>query len=449
MLWHFIKKEYRSNLLSLKFIISFALLTVLIIASVSLHSRLYKEQVSDYQSRTMAHKMSLNFIPNYELLGWAGITVDKKPAPLSILVQGLDRGANKMSRVGLMTFPRLNVGSGGNPLFYTTRTLDYLFIIKIVVSLLAILFAYNAVSGEKEGRTLNLTLSNSVPRSTFLLGKYIGGFSSLLTPLVFAFASGLLIINLHPDISFIREEWMRMGVIFLFTFLYLSFFFALGVLVSVFTSRSVITLFTLLFLWVLIVFAFPYLASLTGSRLSPVSDVAEVELAIDTIYYQSDERVSRRIADYAIREGREPDIDWITAAVQQAQSEANSQIRQIEEEYDRNLSNQVALISKLSLISPAASFSLAATRLAKTDFGFQRGFILRAQRFQEEFIQFLTRIPDKQAKVDPAKLPIFSYEGESFKEGLAATIPHLVVLLLSSGVIIFLSFVLFLRYDVR
>jgi len=219
MLWHLIKKEYRSNLLSLKFIISFALLAVLIIVSVSLHTRLYKEEVSDYQSRIMAHKMSLNFIPNYEMLGFSGMMLDKKPPPLSILAQGLDQGANKISRVGLMTFPRLNVGSGGNPLFYTVRTLDYLFIIKIVASLLAILFAYNVVSGEKEGRTLNLTLSNSLPRSTF---------------------------------------------------------------------------------------------------------------------------------------------------------------------------------------------SLAATRLAKTDFGFQRGFILRAQRFQDEFIKFLAQIPDKQARVDPAKLPLFS-----------------------------------------
>ncbi|TKJ32955.1 hypothetical protein CEE39_04675 [bacterium (candidate division B38) B3_B38] len=449
MLWHLIKKEYRSNLLSLKFIISFALLAVLIIVSVSLHTRLYKEEVSDYQSRIMAHKMSLNFIPNYEMLGFSGMTLDKKPPPLSILAHGLDQGANKISRVGLMTFPRLNVGSGGNPLFYTARTLDYLFIIKIVASLLAILFAYNVVSGEKEGRTLSLTLSNSLPRSTFLLGKYIGGFSSLLTPLVFAFASGLLIINLHPYISFTGGEWMRIGMIFIFTLFYLVFFFALGVLVSVLTSRSVITLFVLLFLWVLFVFAFPYFASLAGRRLSPVSDIAEVEMAVDTANYQANERVERRIAEYFIREGKQPDIDWVYAAVQQGQREANVQVRQIEEEYDRSLSNQVALISKLSLISPAASFSLSATRLAKTDFGFQRGFILQAQRFQDEFIKFLAQIPDKQARVDPAKLPLFSYEGKSLRESLAVTIPHLVVLLLSSGVIIFLSFVLFLRYDVR
>ena len=449
MLWHLIKKEYRSNLLSLKFIISFALLTVLIIVSVSLHCRLYKEELSDYQSRTMAHKMSLNFIPNYEMLGWAGMRVDKKPAPLSILAQGLDRQANKVSQISLMTYPRLKVGSGGNPLFYTASTLDYLFIIKIIASLLAILFAYNTVSGEKEGRTLNLTLSNSLPRSTFLLGKYIGGFSSLLTPLIFAFASGLLIINLHSDISFTGEDWMRIGMIFLFTVLYLGFFFALGVLVSGLTSRSVITLFSLLFLWVLLVFAFPYLASLAGRRLSPVSDIAEVELAIDTLNYQTDELVERRITEYINREGRQPDIEWIYAAVQQAQREANLQIRQIEEEYDRDLSNQIALISKLSLISPAASFSLATTRLAKTDFGFQLGFILRALRFQDDFIQFLARISDKQARVDPAKLPFFSYEGESLRGSISATVPHLVVLLIYSGVIIFLSFVLFLRYDVR
>jgi len=63
------------------------------------------------------------------------------------------------------------------------------------------------------------------------------------------------------------------------------------------------------------------------------------------------------------------------------------------------------------------------------------GYPFASVRFQDEFIKILARIPDKQARVDPAKLPLFSYEGESLSESLAATIPHLVVLPVFSEVI--------------
>ena len=52
-------------------------------------------------------------------------------------------------------------------------TVDVVFIFKIVLSALAILFAYNTISGEREDGTLKLVLSNAIPRDTIVLGKYL------------------------------------------------------------------------------------------------------------------------------------------------------------------------------------------------------------------------------------------------------------------------------------
>jgi len=67
-----------------------------------------------------------------------------------------------------------------NPVFSIFGALDLTFIVKIILSLFAILFTYDAIVGEKEKGTLKLTLSNNVPRDRLILGKVIGGFISLL-----------------------------------------------------------------------------------------------------------------------------------------------------------------------------------------------------------------------------------------------------------------------------
>ena len=47
---------------------------------------------------------------------------------------------------------------------------------RLIFWLLAIVFGYDAICGEKERGTLRLMLSCSVPRDTVLLAKWIGGF---------------------------------------------------------------------------------------------------------------------------------------------------------------------------------------------------------------------------------------------------------------------------------
>src|ERR1051325_11113052 len=60
------------------------------------------------------------------------------------------------------------------PIFAIFRFLDLDFIFQIVLSLFAILFAYDAINGEKERGTLRLSFANPIPRHTYILGK-LGG----------------------------------------------------------------------------------------------------------------------------------------------------------------------------------------------------------------------------------------------------------------------------------
>jgi ABC-type transport system involved in multi-copper enzyme maturation permease subunit len=64
--------------------------------------------------------------------------------------------------------------------------MDWFLIVGVVMSLLALVFSYDAICGEREDGTLRLAISYPVSRSVLLLGKWTGGFLSLLLPFVTA-----------------------------------------------------------------------------------------------------------------------------------------------------------------------------------------------------------------------------------------------------------------------
>ena len=56
-------------------------------------------------------------------------------------------------------------------------------IISIVLSLVAILFTFDAISSEKEHGTLRLTLSNSISRGAVLVSKFLAALLTISIPL--------------------------------------------------------------------------------------------------------------------------------------------------------------------------------------------------------------------------------------------------------------------------
>jgi ABC-type transport system involved in multi-copper enzyme maturation permease subunit len=152
--------------------------------------------------------------------------------------------------------------------------IDWMFIIKMLFSLFAIILSFDAISWEREQSTLTLMCSNSVSRSSVLLGKYLGACGTLMIPLVTGIVLNMLIIlvvgGIAGTVPLQIEHWLRIGMLTLASILYISLFVLLGLLVSSLVQRSSSSLLILLSVWVALVVVLPNLAGILAEQTSKV-----------------------------------------------------------------------------------------------------------------------------------------------------------------------------------
>src|SRR5512139_2922256 len=279
MLRDIIKKEILDNITSPKFVFTFLLCTILILLSVYTGVTNYRAEKKEYTAALALNKKNMEAQPNYQSLAGIGIKISKPPQVLGTVVTGIEEAVGRVAPVNIAADPNLiDSKYSSNPVFAVFGALDLMFIVKIVLSLFAILFTYDAIVGEKEKGTLKLALSNEVPRDRLILGKAVGGYISLLLP--------LLIPLVMPDISLGGQDWARLLLIFLMFFLYLSVFFSLGLFVSARTTRSSTSFLVLLFLWVVFVMVIPKVAVITAGQIRPIPSVHEITAQKDAFLQQ-------------------------------------------------------------------------------------------------------------------------------------------------------------------
>ncbi len=202
MLREIIKKEIQDTITTPKFVFTFLICTILILISIYTGINNYSEEKREYSVAVALNKKSLESQPNYLSLAGLGVKINREPQVLSAIATGISEAVGRVASVNVALDPNLvDSKFGSNPIFAVFGALDLSFIVKIVLSLFAILFTYDAIAGEKEQGTLKLVLSNRVPRDEFILGKALGGFISLLIPLIIPMTLGLLILLIFPEIS--------------------------------------------------------------------------------------------------------------------------------------------------------------------------------------------------------------------------------------------------------
>ena len=270
MVWHIAKRELYEHLNSLRFGLTTILLLALMLTNAVVYLREHPKRVQKYHAAVTNTRNALTAqADNLYVLAQKGPgAFYKKPSPLQFCAEGgeafipdvVNTNSWQWRTDALKSFWRLSYPSItpnlGNIRPDVTKV-DWGFIVGYVLSLIALLFTFDAIAGERESGTLRLMLANAIPRHTVLLGKFLGAFLSILIPFSIAVLMNLLVLSTSRSVHLTAGEWERLGIIFLIALLYTSIFLALGLLVSARVQRSAVSLVILLLAWVTFVVFMP------------------------------------------------------------------------------------------------------------------------------------------------------------------------------------------------
>jgi ABC-type transport system involved in multi-copper enzyme maturation permease subunit len=468
MLRDIIRKEILDNITSPKFVFTFLLCTILILLSVYTGVTNYRAEKKEYTASLALNKKNMESQPNYQSLAGIGVKINKPPQVLGTVVTGIEAAVGRVAPVNIAADPNLIESKySSNPVFAVFGELDLMFIVKIVLSLFAILFTYDAIVGEKEKGTLKLALSNDVPRDRLILGKAIGGYISLLLPLLIPLLLSLLFLLIVPDISLGGQDWARLLLIFLMFFLYLSAFFTLGLFVSARTSRSSTSFLVLLFVWVIIVMVIPKAAVITAGQIRPIPSVHEITAKKDAFLQQIQSEGQKGYVDWAKKNAAEAQKDVkayqekFRQFIQDYQQELTSKIdasnAALERDYQQQKRAQQSLAVNLSRISPASALTFGSMTLARTGVDDFDRFLASVRAYKPIYTKWINSKLGQSINFQTGEamaikiddMPQFVYEQEWLSRSLVRAIPDFALLLVMIIVFFVGAYVSFLHYDVR
>jgi len=452
-----IRKELLEQLLSLRFAVACIICLVIVLSSAFVLTKDYKEALADYRTNVVMHK---NEIEASNDLVWGGIKVDKPVNPMQIFFRGVDRQLSATAKVRGVGEPQFEASLESNPVTFLFPPIDLLFFIGVVMSLLAIAFSYDAVSGEKELGTLKLLMSYSVPRDQVLLAKWIGGYLALIAPFILSLLCGLIVVMLFPTVELKEDHWAELGLILLLSLLYLAAVYSLGIFVSARTSLASTAITVLLMVWVLMVLVVPNIAPYIAAQVEPLRSIT----AIDKEKYQIEREENQKFED-AMRKWEEehPDAEkwggewwvyWDVLKRDQVLLQVDLQ-QKIDDQFQKQMDGQIRLAQYLSRISPLASFAYAASDLAGTGIQDRNRFMDMLPAYRKEITVFgldlwvLYDGGEKEGDYHIEGYPKFVYKEGMLQDRIGAIFVDILILGIWNILFFMGAYLSFLRYDVK
>ena len=478
MLSMLIKKELMGVLLSPKFTATFAVCSLLMLLSVFTGIKEYNNSVRQYETAVQLSKQTLQ-----EKTSWmsASDKVYRRPDPMQIFISGLTFDIGRWSNISNSDSVKLkNSAYSDDPIFAIFRFIDFSFIVLIVLSLFAILFTYDAISGEREVGTLKLIFSNSVEKAKYLLAKCLGSWLGLVVPVSIPVLLSLLMI-LAFGVPLSTDHWIKVFVFLGVALLFFSLFIVLGVFISAWTRKSNVSFLVALVVWVAFILIIPRAGVMAAGQMVHVPRIAEIEGQRDAyakdkwneFYHSEDARMKHVDGEMTDEE------QWAEFMLQDSlQSEVERKIEAYENQLYEDLQHRKRKLQKLgfslSRFSPASAFQLASMNLAETSVSLKTNYEDAMRQYRTEFLDYVEKkksesgvvggisisidsekgltIGDgrgKDATIDISDRPHFEYKDKSLKESLAPVTADAGILALLCLLIFAGAFVKFLKYDVR
>jgi ABC-type transport system involved in multi-copper enzyme maturation permease subunit len=349
-----------------------------------------------------------------------------------------------------------------NPLFMASERINWGFIMTVLFGFLAIIFSFDALSGEKEQRTLALCLSNPVKRSHILFAKFIAINALLTACALLGILLSLVILTLSPSVSITAETLSEIGLFLLFVIFFTGSMSAIGLFASVMSHNSNISLMLSVSLWLVFMIAIPNFAHTLGMAAWPVekADVMQariLEKTNDIVQSYPSEATSANFADpfYPSHEIR---ADLMM--------DLNKGREDFWNEHYAARFSQVDNTRRWTWVSPLTVFGYGTEALLDGGYTRLRRNYDNLQNFKTQYLQWfidfdarddrsphwlnpMDNISTTKKPVAYEEIPQYAERSATVARRLAETMKYLAVMLAYMGIMLLLAIIRFERYDVR
>jgi ABC-type transport system involved in multi-copper enzyme maturation permease subunit len=437
------QREILEYLKSSKFLIGLCLTIVLVSMSTFIN-------IGDYQQRQQ------DYLDAKQSLKSQGIDVKifRKPQIFSTLVQGMDRELGSRMEISYLNLPIQTSGYMGQSVSQHHRyvsgfeSVDFAFVVRVVLSLMVIFLAYNSIAEEKTQGTLRLVLANSLSRGQLLLGKFIGGLFVVLGCLTIATLIAVLIVALHPAISLDRD--LAPGILGMWgvSALYLGTFFTLSLMVSTLVNRPSVALLVLLQIWIVMIVIYPNVSVILSEHLVKLASQEELADRRRALFEPHERQYNESIQAFnkMVHSGQnDMELSRKNFELHAQHTELN---HRVDSEYSRQLTRQMHFAQNIGLLSPSVLYDIAIQRLAGTDIREFDNFMEGVERHWQKYVeQWALRYTDREAYRE-SKLPEFTYARQSAAESIVQTLPQWIILFLLSVVFFVTAHTVFMRTNI-
>jgi ABC-type transport system involved in multi-copper enzyme maturation permease subunit len=250
------------------------------------------------------------------------------------------------------------------------------------MSFAAIVLVYDSISGERERGTLRLNMSNPVPRSTVILGKYLGTMIMLIIPLLIGMLFSMIIVAISGKVSLGGSDWVRILVIILLSLLYLSIFVLLGLFLSSLLRSSAASLVLLLLAWTVIVVVIPSVTGVITTHLSELPSIGwkarDARDKADQEYDASHPEAEDLLAGY-----------WVTRGNLGKHLYRNDAYMAVYKDYWDKMVLGVRLGRNVARISPCVVYRCATESIAGSGIDHHESFMKQIWQYRTSLRNFL------------------------------------------------------------
>lgn len=475
-----VKKELLETIFSYRFPLFAVICLLLVPLSMSVNQATYAKRVRDYSEQVRLADEAAAAIKIQDIMaGTVAIRGFRRPAPLSVFTQGFEGTLPRYYEFTQDGFKPGESASDDESILSVQGKVDFVFLVQMVISLIAMLFASDMISGEKESGTLRAMLANSLPRDALLAGKIGGGFLALWVPFLLAFLFGAVVLMLGAFPLTGGDTAVRVLIVSLATSLFILTYFTIGIAVSTSTSKARTSLVAILIIWAAFQLIVPRLGDMIARLVHPVRTETQVSLQKSLLVRSLDMETAKEL-------GRQYDLIFATAPKGAADDEnsperkkwdpirddiqlrarenKSQQLSAIDETYLQERRRQLDLAVNLSLVSPSAAFARFIADVCGTG-ELERAKYLEAVRSHQKALdnELFSKVRRtlmmhegggmsmsfSAQPVDASKLPRFTITPATVAETLKANARSLISLLVWLIAPFAFAYAKFIKYDVR